>query len=250
MLMDLACPAEFVSVEVLRDSGGRAQAYLTFRNLSEDTLTELHATITMLDEAGMSLGVCPLRYRRLQAKPAAMFTLCMVMDELPFFGDARATIQRVGFAQGEPWVWDEDALKDCTPKPLAPGPQRSALMAVAGPDAICWPERRQDAWVCVCGRFNQRGWRICRRCRRTREEVFARYELGAVMAQYQRQRSAQEAGERSERQQAERTRAVKHGRRRADFLRRLKLLHFRRRGFWMAVIAALLLAWGAWSMLF
>jgi hypothetical protein len=242
--MDLTCPAEFVSAEVLRDSGGRAQAYLTFRNLSEDTLTELQAMITMLDADGVSMGICPLRYRRLQAKPHAMFTLCMVMDELPFFSDARVVLQRVGFLEGEPWAWDEDALMDCTPKPLAPGPQRSALMAVAGADAVCWPERRQDTWVCVCGRFNQRGWRLCRRCRRARDEVFARYELNAVMAQYQRQRNAQEAGERSERQRAEQARLTNAGRRHTDFLRRLKLLRFRRRGFWMAVIAVLLIAFG------
>ena len=245
MLMDLTCPAEFVSAEVLRDSGGRAQAYLTFRNLSEDTLTELQAMVTMLDADGVSLGLSPLRYRRLEAKPHAMFTLCLVMDELPFFSDAWVALQRVGFAEGEPWIWDEDALMDCTPKLLAPGPQRSALMAVAGPDAVCWPERRQDSWVCVCGRFNARAWRICRRCRRTRDETFARYELHAVMAQYQQQCSAQEADERSERRRAEQTRLVHYERRYADFLQRLKLLHVRRWAFWMAVLAAILIAWSA-----
>jgi len=247
MLMDLTCPAEFVSAEVLRDSGGRAQAYLTFRNLSEDTLVELRAMVTMLDAEGVSLGLCPLRYRRLQAQPHAMFTLCMVMDGLPFFHDARVALQRVGFAEGEPWVNNEDAQVDCTPKPLAPEPQRSALMAVAGPDAVCWPERRQDAWVCVCGRFNLRPWRICRRCRRNRDDTFARYELNAVMAQYQQQQSAWEAGERTERRQAERTRVVQHNRRQADFMRRIKLLRVRRRGLVMALIALVLIAWGVFA---
>lgn len=247
MLMDLTCPAEFVTAEVLRDSGGRAQAYLTFRNLSEDTLTELQAMVTMLDEDGVSLGMRPLRYRRLQAKPHAMFTLCMVMDELPFFSDARVLLQRVGFAEGEHWVWDEDALMDCTPKLLAPGPQRSALMAVAGPDAVCWPERRKDTWVCVCGRFNLRAWHICRRCRRDRDEMFAQYELNAVMAQYQRQRDEQEAGERTEQLQAERTRLANYGRRHDEFMQRLKLFHIRQWAFWIAVAAALLIAWGLLS---
>jgi len=247
MLMDLTCPAEFVSVEVLRDSGGRAQGYLTFRNLSEDTLVELRAMVTMLDEEGVNLGQCPLRYRRLQAKPHAMFTLCMVMDGLPFFHDARVALQRVVFAEGEPWVSNEDAQVDCTPKPLASGPQRSALMAVAGPDAVCWPERRQETWVCVCGRFNLRPWRICRRCRRNRDETFARYELNTVMAQYQRQRSAQDVGERLEPRQAERTRFTHSSRRRADFVRRFNLLRVRRRGFWMVLIAVILIVWGLFA---
>jgi len=205
----------------------------------------LQAMVTMLDADGVTLGLSPLRYRRLEAKPHAMFTLCMVMDDLPFFHDARVSLQRVGFAEGEPWVWNEDALMDCTPKLLAPGPQRSALMAVAGPDAVCWPERRQDTWACVCGRFNLRAWRICRRCRRARDDIFARYELNAVMAQYQRQRSAREADERSERRQAEQARLANYSRRHADFLQRLKLFEVRRWAFWAAVLAALLIAWSA-----
>jgi len=171
----------------------------------------------------------------------------MVMDELPFFQDARVVLQRVGFAEGESWVSNEDTLVDCTPKPLATGPQRSALMAVAGADAVCWPERRQETWVCVCRRFNLRLGRICRRCRRNRDETFARYELNAVMAQYQRQRNVQEEGERTERRQVERTQLIHSSRRRADFLRRFNLLRVRRRGFSLALIAVLLIAWGLFS---
>jgi len=70
-----------------------------------------------------------------------------------------------------------------------------------------------------------------------------------VMAQYQRQRSEQEAGERMERQQAERAERANYGRRQAEFSQRLKLLRARRRAFWMAVIAALLIAWGVWSLI-
>ncbi len=249
VLMDLTCPAEFVAVEVLRDSSGRAQAYLSFRNLSEDTLTELHAMVTMLDADGVSLGLCPLRYRRLQAQPHAMFTLCMVMDELPFFQDARVSIQRVGLEEGEPWIWDEDALMDCTPKVLAQGPQRAALVAVAGADAICWPERRQDTWVCVCGRFNQRAWRVCRRCRRNREETFARYELNAVMAQFLRQRSEEAATEQQEREDSFWQERQKTSDRRQDFARRVGMVRVRRVALWMVVVALLLLAWGGWRTL-
>lgn len=246
--MDLTCPAEFDSVEVLRDSSGRAQAYLTFRNLSEHSLTELYAQVTMLDAQGASMGVRPLRYRRLQAQPNAPFTLCMVMDELPFFQDARVTIQRVGFGDGEAWTGDEASLRDCTPKMLAPGPQRVALAAIAGPDAVCWPERREDVWVCVCGRFNPRGLRTCRRCRRNREETFARYQLGPVMAQYQRQRDELVSTEREELEEAATRQRSLRTRRQADFARMLSLFKRRRLAFWMALFAGLFIAWGALSL--
>ncbi len=247
--MDLTCPAEFDSVEVLRDSSGRAQAYLTFRNLSDRALTELHAQVTMLDAQGASMGVRPLRYRRLQSQPHAPFTLCMVMDELPFFQDARVVIQRVGFDGGEAWVGAPDALRDCTPKVLAPGPQRVALTAIAGADAVCWPERREDVWVCVCGRFNPRALRACRRCRRSREETFSRYQLGPVMAQYQRQREELVHTEREEREEATQRQRSMRTSRQAEFAHMLSLLKRRRLAFWMALFAGLIIAWGAVNLL-
>lgn len=248
MLMDLTCPAEFSGVEVLRDSGGRAQAYLTFLNLSDETLTELYAMVTMLDGEGVSMGIRPLRYRRLTAVPHAQFTLCMVMDDLPFFQDARVTIQRLRFESSEGWEWDEDKLMDCTPRVLAPGPQRVALVAIAGPDAICWPERRREVWVCVCGRFNMRTWKACKRCRRDREDTFARYELNAVMAQYQQRRNQEIIAERAAHQQAIEMQQVTRTRRHEEFERRLALEKNRRRALWMALVALMLLLWGAWSL--
>ncbi len=248
MLMDLTCPVEFCGVEVLRDSGGRAQAYLTFLNLTDDTVTELHAMVTMLDAEGVSMGLRPLRYRRLSALPHAQFTLCMVMDDLPFFLDARVTIQRVGFDRGAAWEWDENALMDCTPKLLAPGPQRVALVAIAGPDSVCWPERRRDTWVCVCGRFNQRTWKSCKRCQRDREDTFARYELDNVMALYQQQQNRQILEEREERETELAHRQDTRTRRQEDFVDLWLLMRSRKRVFWMVMTALALIAIGlrAW----
>ena len=248
MLMDLTCPAEFRTVEVLRDSSGRAQAYLTFLNLSDQLLTELGAMVTMLDAQGVSLGIRPLRYKRLSARPHASFTLCMVMDDLPFFQDARVTIQRVGFAEAPAWHWQEEALMDCTPKTLAPGPQRVALVAVAGPDAVCWPERRRDTWVCVCGRFNEQAWPHCRRCGRDREETFAQYELNRVMAAYQQQRAQAIAAERGAREEAAVQQHATQTRRQRDFLRKWQVVRNRRLAFWLALAAAALILWGLWDL--
>ncbi len=249
MLMDLTCPAEFRSVEVLRDSGGRGQAYLTFTNLRDREIDELHAMVTLLDGDGVSLGIRPLRYRNLGAQGRAQFTLCLAMDDLPMFEDARVTIQRVHFADGGDWSWDEDALMDCTPKELVPGPERVALVAVAGSDAICWPEQRRDAWVCVCGRFNENLQYSCQRCGRNRERTFAQYQLQAVMDAYRAQQQRTQVQERRQREEATEQAKQKQTRRQKDYAQRVEQAKRRRRRTWVIVVAAVLVGFGVWNVL-
>ncbi len=249
MLMDLTCPAEFRTVEVLRDSGGRGQAYLTFTNLRDREIDELHAMVTMLDGEGISMGIRPLRYRNLGAQGRAQFTLCLAMDDLPMFEDARVTIQRIHFSDGGEWSWDEDALMDCTPKELAPGPQRVALVAVAGNDAICWPEKRRDAWVCVCGRFNENLLYTCQRCGRNRESTFAQYQPQAVMDAYRAQQQRTQVQERRQREEATEQAKQKQTRRQQDYAQRAEQLRRRRRRLWVVLVAALLVGFGLWNVL-
>jgi hypothetical protein len=245
--MDLSCPVEFRGVEVLRDSGGRAQAYLTFMNLSRRALTELDVMVTMLDAQGASMGIRPLRYRAITARGRAAFTLCMVMDDLPFFEDVRVTIRRVGFEKGDVWHCDEDALMDCTVDELPPGPDRVALVAVAGTDALCWPEERRDTWVCVCGRFNENNRLLCRRCGRAKADTFAHFQPGAVREAYLRQKQRALEQERTQRDEATAAARTKQARRQQDYARRYLALRRRRRLLWVGLTAALLVIWGLWN---
>ncbi len=174
-LMDLTTPVELYAVEVLHDSTGRAQAYFTFLNCAVETLCSLYATITLLDDGGTGVGTFPLRCDGLQAVGHSRFTVCRAVDDMPAFSGARALVREAAFADGARWHIDESAVLDCTPPALTPGPDRIALIAVAGPDAVCFPQRRGNVWVCVCGRFNRMEWSACRRCQRGRDDTLARF---------------------------------------------------------------------------
>ena len=84
-LMDLTTPVELYAVEVLRDSNGRAQAYFTFLNCAAQSIASLYATLTLLDDAGASLGSLPLPGAVGAAEGAALHAFSL------FFGPALVT---------------------------------------------------------------------------------------------------------------------------------------------------------------
>ena len=198
-LMDLTTPVELYAVEVLRDSTGRAQAYFTFMNCAAASLRTLYATLTLLDDGGKSIGAFPLRCEGLDAPGHSRFTVCRAVDDAPAFSGARALVREAVFADGSCWRIDEGAVLDCTPPALAPGPDRVALVAVAGPDAVCFPQRRGNVWVCVCGRFNRLEWTACRRCQRGRDETLARYTPVRTHEAYEKKLEQELATERAHR---------------------------------------------------
>lgn len=198
-LMDLTTPVELYAVEVLRDSTGRAQAYFTFMNCAAEPLRTLYATLTLLDDGGKSIGAFPLRCEGLDAAGHSRFTVCRAVDDAPAFSGARALVREAVFADGSCWRIDEGAVLDCTPPAVAPGPDRVALVAVAGPDAVCFPQLRGNVWVCVCGRFNRLEWTACRRCQRGRDDTLARYTPERTHEAYEKKLEQELASERAHR---------------------------------------------------
>ncbi len=175
MLMDIACPVEFQRFEDARFGDGRRQAYLTFLNESEQTVTALSGRMALRGRDGRLLEKHAVSFSRLQAAPGAPFTCHLAVDGFQDFAGASVAVESVSFAQGEPWTLDTSRLTDCTPPLLPPGPHRTALVAVAGPDAACYPEARGALWVCVCGRFNRWRWLNCRRCKRDRNATLTAF---------------------------------------------------------------------------
>ena len=95
-LMDLTTPVELYAVEVLRDSNGRAQAYFTFLNCAAQPIASLYATLTLLDDAGASLGSLSLRCEGLSAPGHSRFTVCRAMDDGMFSHLVDATYALIG----------------------------------------------------------------------------------------------------------------------------------------------------------
>ena len=198
-LMDLTTPVELYAVEVLRDSNGRAQAYFTFLNCAAQPIASLYATLTLLDDAGAGLGSLPLRCEGLSAPGHSRFTVCRAMDDAPPFAGARALVREAVFADGTVWRIDENAVLDCAPPARLSDPDRVALVAVAGPDAVCFPQCRGNVWVCVCGRFNRMEWTACRRCQRERDDTLRRFTPERTHAAYEQKLARELAAERAHR---------------------------------------------------
>jgi len=182
MLMDIACPAELMRVEQAIFGGGRRQAYFTFLNESAQVIASVTGLCALRDEQGKTILKTRLTFRELDGRPGRPFTCHLALDEYPKFKEADMLLETVLFDGGETWEMNRSRLVDCTPPPLEDGPDRFALIAQAGPDAICFPEKRDMIWICVCGRFNRQRWLSCRRCSRFRDEVLHELNPEAVLA--------------------------------------------------------------------
>lgn len=221
LLMDINCPVEFCKTEVTRDSAGHAQAYLTFFNLSDACVEGVRAMVTLEDERGQSVDIRPLCYRGIRAPGRSSFSLCMAADRLPYFENARVLIHEVWLENTPAYRLDEDALRDCTVREEPPGEKRAALIGVAGADAVCYASSGTETWICLCGRYNENGRRVCIRCGRSRREVFALTPERALACYAHRKQRESERME-AERFDARRMEEMMRCRRRTAYLRRVQ----------------------------
>lgn len=184
MLMDVGSPAELIRFEQTCFGQGRRQSYLTIQNEAEDTIVALSGHLILLDGAGKPVEERRVSLEDLSAPAGEAFTYHLALDGFPPFEDAKLRVETVDFLREAPWTMNAGRLMDLTPPELPAGRDRVALVAVAGRDAVCFPEKRRSLWVCVCGRFNRWRWATCRRCGRSRDEVFETLVPEEVRAAY------------------------------------------------------------------
>ena len=185
MLMDIACPVELIRAEQTSFGGDCHVAYLTFLNESDRPIVTVSGRMTLRGENGQILDHLQVAFDSLTADPGETFTCHLTMDDYPPFASAEVSLEYVAFDAGEHWALHPRRLMDCTPPPLPQGPERVALVALAGHDAVCFPERRDTLWVCLCGRYNRWRWLSCRRCKRERDETLAVFTPQQVLSDYQ-----------------------------------------------------------------
>lgn len=214
MLVDLSCPVDLLHVEVLRDSGGRAQAYLDCKNLSGYTVIGLRGELFHPKEA----QAWPFSVQGFAAGPGEAFAPCAWVDDVPpLTGPVSVQIHAVSFVEAEDWEENPEELILCPEENLPPGPDRVALVAIEGKDAVCWPHRFQHAWRCVCGRYNLPIDAACVRCGRDREEVFAYCVPEVVHQAYHWQKEQDGHRQAARQQQAKKERQTLASKRRQDF---------------------------------
>ena len=184
MLMDIACPAELIRVEQAIFGGGRRQAYFTFLNESSQVIAGLSGLCSFRDEQGIHVIKKRLTFDGLDGRPGRTFVCNLALDEYPPFKEADMVLESLLFDGGDTWEMNPTRLVDCTPPSLQDGPERAALIAQAGSDAVCFPEKRDMMWICVCGRFNRLRWLSCRRCSRFRDDVLGAFRSEEVLARH------------------------------------------------------------------
>lgn len=185
MLMDISCLTEFRKIEQVHFSDGRRLAYLTFLNESDETIIAISGRLTMMDENGHVIERRRISFKNLRVKPREAYVCNLALDTYPAFEDAHMSVESISFLMQDEWSMDPNQFINCRPPELDPGPEKNALVAVAGRDAVCFPEQRDQYWICVCGRFNKKEWNVCCRCNRLRQKVFREFNKGAVLDAYQ-----------------------------------------------------------------
>lgn len=87
-----------------------------------------------------------------------------------------AVLRRIVYSDGLLWEAKEGNLRSCLVDPLQNAEELELLKRQAGADAICYARKNLDGWICVCGRINMGGNRLCMRCKRSRDTVLTRFD--------------------------------------------------------------------------
>lgn len=183
MKMDIACPVELLSFEQASFGDTRKQAYLNFLNESPHVVTAISGRLSLLGAEGNTIEERRISFGQFAAPAGRRFICHLALDGYPAFVSVSMIVEDVLFDGEEPWALHPTRLVDYTPPVVPDGPERVALVAAAGEDAVCFPEKDGSTWLCVCGRYNRWRWPVCRRCRRERDATLA-ITPEAAMAAY------------------------------------------------------------------
>lgn len=181
MKMDIGTPVELMKYEYT-EFGSARQAYLTFLNESPHLVTALSGRFLLLDASGGIVENRRVAFGQLHADAGQTFACHLTLEESAAHATATMVVEDVVFDGAEPWSLHPLRLKEYEDPPLAEGPDRNALIAIAGHDALCFPQRQENTWLCVCGRYNRLRWSACRRCQRERDKVLTDYTQEKVLA--------------------------------------------------------------------
>lgn len=179
MKLDMTCPIEITKTEVLADDFGRCRGYIDIINVSEHPIRRIEGRAVWISDIGGELISSDVEFSgmKLIAHGRAQLT---VPDDIPAAHSVEFRPYEIAFADfSRSWDSDDSDITEYRFVPAAPGPKLNRLRGIAGKDAVCYPEMRGQYWLCACGRLNYAAARVCVRCLRDRERLFAALEEGA-----------------------------------------------------------------------
>ena len=181
MKIDLTCPAELWRMRLPREDSPACE--LTMYNLSDKLIVSMEVTLTLLDSAQEE--ICRVIYRAhdLHGQAEKPFIMMVPVEEEGKPAAADVVVEKIWFDDNSVWRRGKLPLSEYTSNTLPNSRSLENLRYIAGKDAVGYPEEQTGLWLCVCGRPNQNGSRICIRCHRNRTEVFANLNKEAVQKQ-------------------------------------------------------------------
>ncbi len=207
MRIDLNCPAEIVTTELIREK--ESWVRLVLMNLSDRGIDSCEATVRILDREGRETGRTVHRARALKGRPLSSFPMMIPMELGKDAFGAEATLDKVWYDDHDVWRRNPALEKEYESNQLPPGNELNALRYVAGNSAVGFPSQQAELWVCICGRPNGNEETVCARCRRQRDMIFQQYQRTAVLRQISQRERQLDLQTRSAREEATRLQRVR-----------------------------------------
>ncbi|MEG1813742.1 MAG: FxLYD domain-containing protein, partial [Clostridia bacterium] len=182
MRVDLHCPVELLSVDFARDDHGNTRAYLHLVNLSDQRISAIALACQWLDAQGQSLAQTCASLNSLNAGAHAQFSAQITLPQSAAPRAIELVYTRIAFEAGrDDWLGASERLCDVPVLPTPDGRELNRLCAAAGADAVNFPLRTGQLWLCVCGHANPSRSKHCRRCGRERAHVLSAYSMAALL---------------------------------------------------------------------
>ena len=181
MIVDLSCPIELRSYELLSDDFGNIRAYIRLSSLSNKKIVGYAATIhwyNALTRAQITENIC---VDECEIEPMGQFKFVHSTLNRAKIDHVEMYFALVSFEDGTEWKPGNGDLIEIGEQQQLAGAQLDRLREIAGEDAVQYPQVQKEYWRCVCGRINYLTDDACVRCKRDRNRVLKQFNQRAVM---------------------------------------------------------------------
>ncbi len=178
MKIDLSCPAEVWRYELPKKDYPACD--LMLYNLSEKIITSVEVTVLFLNKEQEEVERLIYRAHDLDGRPSTAFSVTVPKEDAGDATSLEVMIDKIWFSDASVWRRGKYALSEYTPNNLPNSRSLEMLRYVAGSNAVGFPQKQENLWICVCGRPNGADERTCARCHREREQVFTRFNREAI----------------------------------------------------------------------
>lgn len=183
MIVDLSCPIEMRSYELLKDDMGSTRAYIRLFNLSNTAIHGYAATINWFNEFTQASETENITVDEMRVEGRSAFKLVHSTQCALNVDHVEMYFSWVEFADGTRWTPEDGDVVDIGEQRVVTGEELDLLKSAAGEDAVQFPQVQSKYWRCVCGRINSLEAENCLRCGRERNDVLKNLTRKAVVGQ-------------------------------------------------------------------